>query len=87
MLDKPLNSVSIVSRTTRLAPRSTSQRAVSSPTAEGILGTDPLGVREWSIALAVGSAGLIGSVVMTVVEGWRDTRTPRAAQPALGDRT
>ena len=60
--------------------------AVSSPTAEGILGTDPLGVREWSVALAVGSAGLIGSVLMTAVEGRRDTPRPRAAAPALGDR-
>lgn len=45
--------------------------AVSSPTAEGILRTDPLGVREWAIALAVGSTGLIASMVMTAVEGWR----------------
>ena len=59
--------------------------AVSSPTAEGILGTDPLGVWEWSVALAVGSAGLIGSVLMTAVEAWAGT-PPRSASPARQDR-
>ena len=39
--------------------------AVSSPTAERILGTDPLGLAEWAIALAVGASGLVASAIMT----------------------
>lgn len=42
--------------------------AVSSVAAERILGTDPLGPREWAIALAVGATGLVLSSVMTVLE-------------------
>ena len=42
--------------------------AVSSISAERILGTDPLGPTEWAIALAVGSTGLLLSSVMTAVE-------------------
>jgi len=42
--------------------------AVSSPTAERILGTDPLGIAEWLIALAVGSTGLVLSSLMTAYE-------------------
>lgn len=42
--------------------------AVSSPTAESILGTDPLGPAEWAIAVAVGSTGLLLSMVMTAIE-------------------
>lgn len=49
--------------------------AVSSPTAERMLGTDPLGAAEWVVALAVGSTGLLASVLMTAVEGSR--RAPR----------
>ena len=42
--------------------------AVSSITAERILGTDPLGPAEWLIALAVGSTALVLSSVMTAAE-------------------
>ena len=42
--------------------------AVSSPTAERILGTDPLGPAEWAIAVAVGSAGIISAAIMTAIE-------------------
>jgi Ca2+-transporting ATPase len=42
--------------------------AVSSPTAERILGTDPLGPTEWLVALAVGSTGLVLSSLMTARE-------------------
>ena len=42
--------------------------AVSSPFAERVLGTDPLGPAEWGIALAVGSTGLMLSALMTAVE-------------------
>jgi magnesium-transporting ATPase (P-type) len=42
--------------------------AVSSPLTEQLLGTPPLGVTEWAIALAVGSTGLMLSSVMTYVE-------------------
>ncbi len=42
--------------------------AVSSPTAETILGTDPLGPQEWGVALAVGLTGLIASSIMTAVD-------------------
>ena len=42
--------------------------AVSSPTAEKILGTDPLGPTEWAIAIAIGSTGLVLSAVMTAIE-------------------
>ena len=42
--------------------------AVSSPIAERILGTDPLGPAEWGIAIAVGSTGLMLSAIMTAVE-------------------
>jgi len=45
--------------------------AVSSPTAEIILGTDPLGAAEWGIALAVGLTGLVASSVMTAVDRTR----------------
>lgn len=42
--------------------------AVSSPTAERILGTDPLGPTEWAVAIAVGATGLVLSMVMTAIE-------------------
>jgi len=42
--------------------------AVSSPFAENLLGTDPLGPQEWAIAIAVGSTGLLLSAIMTAVE-------------------
>jgi len=42
--------------------------AVSSITAERILGTDPLGPAEWLIALVVGSTALILSSAMTAFE-------------------
>lgn len=51
--------------------------AVSSPTAESLLGTDPLGVSEWAVALAVGSTGLAASVLMTALEARRNP-APRA---------
>ena len=47
--------------------------AVSSPMAGRILGTDPLGVTEWAIALAVGSSGLALSLLMTALERRRGT--------------
>lgn len=57
--------------------------AVSSPTAEGILGTEPLGLAEWGIALAVGSTGLLASVVMTALERSRLGRSARSqTQPS-----
>ncbi|MRR11093.1 HAD family hydrolase, partial [bacterium] len=46
--------------------------AVSSPTAEMILGTDPMGPGEWGIAVAVGSTGLIASSVMTAIDRTRE---------------
>jgi len=45
--------------------------AVSSPTAETILGTDPLGLQEWGIAVAVGLTGLVVSSIMTAVDRTR----------------
>ncbi len=42
--------------------------AVSSPIAEKILGTDPLGPTEWAIAIVIGSTGLLLSAVMTAIE-------------------
>ncbi len=45
--------------------------AVSSPTAETILGTDPLGLQEWGIAMAVGMTGLVASSIMTVIDRTR----------------
>ena len=45
--------------------------AVSSPTAERIIGTDPLGPAEWGVALAVGATGLVLSAVMTQIESRR----------------
>jgi len=45
--------------------------AVSSPTAETILGTDPLGLWEWGIALAVGLTGLLASSIMTAIDSKR----------------
>jgi len=42
--------------------------AVSSPTAERLIGTEPLGVEEWGVALAIGSTGLVLSAVMTAIE-------------------
>ena len=42
--------------------------AVSSPFAEKLLGTDPLGPQEWAIAIAVGSTGLLLSAIMTAIE-------------------
>ena len=42
--------------------------AVSSPAAEKILGTDPLGPTEWAIAIVIGSTGLVLSAVMTAIE-------------------
>jgi magnesium-transporting ATPase (P-type) len=42
--------------------------AVSSPAAEQILGTDPLGPQEWGIALAVGLTGLVASSIMTAID-------------------
>ena len=42
--------------------------AVSSPTAEKILGTDPLGLEEWGIAIAVGLTGLVASSIMTAFD-------------------
>ena len=61
--------------------------AVSSPTAEALLGTEPLGVAEWAIAVAVGSTGLIASALMTARERGRDATPQRAestARPRLG---
>jgi len=54
--------------------------AVSSPTAEGILGTDPLGVTEWLVALGVGSSGLLVSVLMTALEDGPHT-VPATSRP------
>ncbi len=48
--------------------------AVSSISAERILGTDPLGPTEWAIALVVGSTGLVLSSVMTLIERRRERR-------------
>ena len=48
--------------------------AVSSPTAERIIGTDPLGPAEWAVAIAVGATGLVLSAVMTAVESRRRSR-------------
>ena len=45
--------------------------AVSSPAAERIIGTDPLGPAEWGVALAVGATGLVLSAVMTAIESRR----------------
>ncbi len=45
--------------------------AVSSPTAERLLGTEPLGAAEWALAVAVGSIGLALSAVMTWADGRR----------------
>jgi hypothetical protein len=42
--------------------------AVSSPTAEALLGTEPLGPTEWALALAVGSLGLALAALMTHLE-------------------
>ncbi len=49
--------------------------AVSSPTAERIIGTDPLGPAEWAVAVAVGATGLVLSAVMTAVEARRRRTT------------
>ncbi len=48
--------------------------AVSSPTAEHLLGTDPLGPTEWGVALLVGATGLVLSETMT----WLNRRRTRA---------
>ncbi len=42
--------------------------AVSSASAEFLLGTEPLGADEWAIAILVGSTGLVLSAVMGMVE-------------------
>ena len=42
--------------------------AVSSPTAEFLLGTEPLGPEDWAIAVAIGSTGLVLSVIMSAIE-------------------
>ena len=42
--------------------------AVSSPLAERPIGTEPLGLEEWAIAIAVGSTGLLLSAAMTAIE-------------------
>ncbi len=48
--------------------------AVSSPSAVKLLGTDPLGPREWAIALAIGSTGLLLSAAIGAVERRRARR-------------
>lgn len=55
--------------------------AVSTGTAEQILGTDPLGPTEWLIALAVGATGLALSSLMTVFE------RSRLERQAAGNQT
>ncbi len=52
--------------------------AVSSITAERILGTDPLGPAEWLIALVIGSTALVLSSAMTAAE---QRRLRHAARP------
>ncbi len=50
--------------------------AVSSPLTERLLGTPPLGITGWAIALAVGSTGLLLSSVMTSIEQRRGIAAP-----------
>lgn len=47
--------------------------AVSSPVSGLLLGSKPLGLWEWAVAIAVGSTGLLHSAVMTAIEGRRRT--------------
>jgi len=42
--------------------------AVSSTFAERLLGTEPLGPEDWAIAVAIGSTGLVLSVIMSTLE-------------------